>query len=25
VVVQAFSNWVKTQLQSSHQTWQDAL
>jgi LysR family glycine cleavage system transcriptional activator len=24
-VVQAFSNWVKTQLQSSHQTWQDTL
>jgi LysR family glycine cleavage system transcriptional activator len=24
-VVQAFSNWVKTQLQSSRQTWQDTL
>ena len=24
-VVRAFSNWVKTQLQSSHQTWQDTL
>ena len=24
-VVQAFSSWVKTQLQSSHQTWQDTL